>query len=287
LSESTFLVHSLNLPPQQGGELLHLPRQKASWEWMSFFVRRLQPGDVYQTLTENEEAAFVILGGTCTAEWGIGVTQLGKRKNVFDGLPYTLYLPAQNKVSFKAETVCEIAECRVPSTAKLQSRLITPTDVNTGLRGGGNVSRQIVDVIPSTFPADKLVVVEVYTPGGNWSSYPPHKHDTHNPPAEVDLDEIYYYRISKPEGFALQHLYGGKHGPDRTVKAQDGDAVLVHSGYHPVVAGPGYDVYYLNFLAGTSRSMAVTEDQEHTWIRSIWGDPIPRLPLVRDDSGSS
>ena len=281
MSDSTFLVHSSSLGPQQSGELLHLPRQKANWEWMSFFVRRLQPGDVYQSVTEGEEAAFVILSGICTADWGSGPNQLGKRKNVFDGLPYTLYLPTQNKVSFKAETVCEIAECRVPSTTKLQPRLITPTDVATNLRGGGNVSRQIVDVIPSTFPADKLVVVEVYTPGGNWSSYPPHKHDTHNPPAEVDLDEIYYYRISKPEGFALQHLYGGKHGADRTVKAQDGDAVLVHSGYHPVVAGPGYDVYYLNFLAGTSRTMAITEDQEHTWIRSIWGDPITRLPLVR------
>ena len=92
------------------------------------------------------------------------------------------------------------------------------------------MSRQIVDVIPSSFPADKLVVVEVYTPGGKWSSYPPHKNGTHNPPAEVDLDEMYYYRISKPEGFALQHLYGGKHGADRTLKAHDGDAYRFTAG---------------------------------------------------------
>jgi 5-deoxy-glucuronate isomerase len=95
------------------------------------------------------------------------------------------------------------------------------------------------------------MVIEVYTPGGNWSSYPPHKHDTHNPPAEVDLDEIYYFRIADPNGFAFQHLYGGKHGSEYIVKARDGDVVLVHSGYHTVVAGPGYDTYYLNFLAGT------------------------------------
>jgi len=281
LTEKMLHAHSVNLPPQQAGELLHLPRERANWEWMSFFVRRLQPGDVLQARTEGEEAAFVLLGGTCIADWGQGPRQLGKRKNVFDGLPYTLYLPDQNQVLFKAETACEIAECRVPSTARLQPRLITPRDVETSLRGGGNASRQIVDVISPTFPADKLMVIEVYTPGGNWSSYPPHKHDVHNPPAEVDLDEIYYYRIQR-EGFALQHLYNGDATAEHVVKARDGDVVLVHSGFHAVVAGPGYDVYYLNFLAGSSRALAVTEDPERSWIRSTWDAPDPRLPLVRE-----
>jgi len=281
LSEKTLIAHSISLPPQQAGELLQLPRHRASWEWMSFFVRRLQPGDVVQALTENEEAAFVILGGTCRADWGQGSNPLGKRKNVFDGLPYTLYLPTRSQVSFTAESVCEIAECRVPSTARLDPRLVTPRDVATSIRGGGNASRQIVDIISPNFPADKLIVIEVYTPGGNWSSYPPHKHDVHNPPAEVDLDEIYYYRIER-EGFALQHLYGGESGVEQVVKARDGDVVLVHSGYHSVVAGPGYNVYYLNFLAGSSRSLAVTEDPQRSWIRSTWNAPDPRLPLVRE-----
>ena len=282
MSDSPILVHSLNLPPQQGGELLNLPREKANWEWMSFTVRRLQPGDSLQTRTEQEEAAFVVLGGTCLCDWGQGRKLLGKRKHVFGGLPYTLYLPAQSDVSFEAETTCEIAECRVPSEARLEARLITPRDVVSSLRGGENASRQIVDVIPPSFPADKLVVIEVYTPGGNWSSFPPHKHDTHNPPAEVDLDEIYYYRIAQPGGFALQHLYTGEDTGERIVKARDGDAVLVHNGYHAVVAGPGYDVYYLNFLAGSSRAVAVTEDPQHAWIRSTWKAPDPRLPLVRE-----
>jgi 5-deoxy-glucuronate isomerase len=277
----TLLEHSAVLPPQQAGELLHLPREQANWEWMSFFVRRLQPGDVLQIRTVDEEAAFVILGGTCVADWGHGPTPLGKRKNVFDGLPYTLYLPPQNHVSFTAQTACEIAECRVPSTARLQPKLITPADVQTSLRGGGNASRQIVDVISPAFPADKLMVIEVYTPGGNWSSYPPHKHDVHNPPVEVDLDEIYYYRIER-EGFALQHLYSGDPACEQVVKTRDGDVVLVHSGYHSVVAGPGYDVYYLNFLAGSSRALAVTEDPQRSWIRSTWDAPDPRLPLVRE-----
>ncbi|HSZ63964.1 MAG TPA: 5-deoxy-glucuronate isomerase [Terriglobales bacterium] len=280
MNESDSLVHSENLPVEQVGELLHLPREKAKWEWMSFFVRRLGPGDVYRTETKGEEAAFVLLGGTCLTDWGQGAQRVGKRKNVFDGYPYAVYLPTGNAVSFTAETVCEIAECRVPSTAQLQPRLITPDDVVSSLRGGGNASRQIVDVMTPAFPADKLMVVEVYTPGGNWSSYPPHKHDVHNPPTEVDLDEIYYYRMNKENAFAFQHLYSGQNETERTVKTRDGDAVLVRSGYHPVVAGPGYDVYYLNFLAGSSRVMAVTEDPQHVWLKSTWKETDSRLPMV-------
>src|SRR6516165_2966263 len=276
------LVHSASLPPESGGELLQLSRQKAKWEWMSFFVRRLQPKNVYQTRLAGEEAAFVLLGGSGMADWGQGTQPIGKRKNVFDGFPYALYLSPGNQVTFAAETVLEIAECRVPSQGQFAPRLITPKDVATSLRGGGNVSRQIVDVMTPAFPADKLMVVEVYTPGGNWSSYPPHKHDVHNPPTEVDLDEIYYYRIDQPrEGFALQRLYSPDKAQDFTVRVEDGDAILVRSGYHPVVAGPGYNIYYLNFLAGTSRTLAVTEDPNHVWLKSTWKEPDPRLPLVK------
>jgi len=276
------VVHSRVLPAGQSGELLHFSREAVQWEWMDMSARRLNPGETYSAATRGEEAAFVLLGGRCSVDWGAGRHAIGERKNVFDGLPYTLYLPTNQSASFQAETVCEIAECRVPSQAKLEPRLITPKEVFSSLRGGGNASRQIVDIIRPDFPADKLVVIEVYTPAGNWSSFPPHKHDVHNPPAEVDLDEIYYYRIDRPkEGFALQRLYAADMSSDVTVRAQDGDAVLVRSGFHPVVAGPGYNVYYLNFLAGTSRTLAVTEDPNHVWLKETWKETDPRLPLVR------
>jgi 5-deoxy-glucuronate isomerase len=282
MTSRPFVVHSKTFNDGQSGEMLHFTREGVDWEWMSMSVRRLNAGESYQTNTDGEEAAFVILGGRCGADWGKGEQRIGERENVFDGFPYCLYLPSGNSVKLKAETVCEIAECRVPSNAKLEPRLVTPKDVATSLRGGGNASRQIVDIVRPDFPADKLVVIEVYTPGGNWSSYPPHKHDVHNPPAEVDLDEIYYYRIDHPkEGFALQRLYSPDKSQDVTVRAQDGDAVLVRSGYHPVVAGPGYNVYYLNFLAGTSRAMQVTEDPNHVWLKSTWKETDPRLPLVK------
>lgn len=274
------VVRARKVSPDQGGELVSFTREQAGWEWMSFVVTRLLPGQVVELRTRDEELVLVWLGGRCIANWGEGEQPVGGRANVFDGLPYSLYLPAHHGVTLKVETVCEIAECRVPSTARFAPRLVTPQDVMTGLRGGENASRQIVEVIPPDFPADKLVVFEVYTPGGNWSSYPPHKHDVDQPPLEVDLDEIYYYRIKDERGFALQNLYRDDSSRDSLLKLRDGDTVLVRDGYHPVVAGPGYDIYYLNFLAGTARTMAVTEDPDHVWLRSTWKDTDPRLPLV-------
>jgi 5-deoxy-glucuronate isomerase len=281
MTSDTTVVHSLKLPRQESGELLRFTREQAGWQWMSFVVRRLLPGDSLSLDTQGEEMGLVFLGGRCIADWGEGNISIGGRKDVFDGLPYALYLPSGSSVALKAETLCEIAECRVPSTASFRPRLITPRDILSNLRGGENASRQIVDVMPTGFPADKLVVVEVYTPGGNWSSYPPHKHEVHNPPVEVDLDEIYYYRMKEPRAFAFQNLYSSDGARSSILKVHDGDAVLVRDGYHPVVAGPGYDVYYLNFLAGSSRSMMVTEDPEHVWLRWSWKQPDARLPLVR------
>ena len=172
----------------------------------------------------------------------------------------------------------------MPSSARFKSQLISPKDVKTNLRGGGNASRQIVDVMPPDFPADKLMVVEVYTPSGNWSSFPPHKHDVHNPPAEVDLDEIYYYRMERPEAYAHQRLYTRNGSRDLTLTVHDGDAVLVRDGYHPVVAGHGYNVYYLNFLAGSARQLFTTEDPDHVWVRSTWNQVDSRVPMVRTRS---
>jgi 5-deoxy-glucuronate isomerase len=280
MSAPDFLFHS-RLACDGSGRLLSLSRESARWEWMSFFVHRLPPGQSHTVRTAGEEAALVLLGGRCIADWGEGRQQIGERAHVFDGLPYVIYLPSGAHATLDAETGCEIAECRVPSTARLEPRLITPQHVKSSLRGGGNASRQIVDVMPPDFSADKLMVVEVYTPSGNWSSYPPHKHDVHNPPHEVDLDEIYYYRMERPEAYAHQRLYTRDGERDLTLTVHDGDAVLVRDGYHPVVAGHGYNIYYLNCLAGSARQLTNTEDPDHVWVRSTWQQVDPRLPMVR------
>jgi 5-deoxy-glucuronate isomerase len=280
MNENDFCVHSTPLPPGRSGELVNFSRQQAAWQWMSFSVIRIAQGDSWRAGKEREETAVVLLGGKCRADWGAGQKEIGKRANVFDGFPYALYLPAGASAQFQAETECELAVCSVPSTAKLSPRLITPGDVAVSLRGGGNASRQIVDVMRPDFPADKLMLVEVYTPGGNWSSFPPHKHDVHSPPGEVDLDEIYYYRMNRPSAYAHQRLYTKDGRRDLTLTVHDGEVVLVRDGYHPVVAGHGYDIYYLNCLAGSARSLANTEDTDHVWVRSAWKETDPRLPLV-------
>ena len=283
MTAEDFLVHSRQ-SGDSAGDLLTLPRELAKWEWMSFFVHKLTAGQSFSAHSETEEVVIVLLGGKCIADWGEGQHRIGERAHVFNGFPYAVYLPAGSLAQLRAETECEIAECRVPSTARLKPRVITPKDVKISLRGGGNASRQIVDIMPPDFPADKLMVVEVYTPSGNWSSYPPHKHDVHNPPTEVDLDEIYYYRMDRPGGYAHQRLYTRNGQRDLTLTVHDGDAVLVRDGYHPVVAGHGYNIYYLNCLAGSARLLATTEDPDHSWVRSTWSQVDPRVPIVRGRS---
>lgn len=275
-----YLRHPNPLPAGSSGEILSLPRERAGWEWLSFFVRRLSPGQIWEAPASKEEVALVVLGGRCLADWGDGKKPIGGREHVFAGLPYTVYLPPNTGIRLEAVTQCEIAECRVPAATQHEPRVIAPENVVVSLRGGGNASRQIVDIILPGAPAEKLIVVEVYTPGGNWSSFPPHKHDVDDLPAEADLDEIYYYRMEHPSGYAHQRLYTADGGRDLTLTVRDGDTVLVRDGYHPVVAGHGYNVYYLNFIAGSAHQLACTEDPQHSWVRSTWKELDPRLPLV-------
>jgi 5-deoxy-glucuronate isomerase len=178
----------------------------------------------------------------------------------------------------------EVAVSGALADERLEPRLVTPKDVEIEVRGSGNATRQINHILKPEFPAQRLLVVEVFTPAGNWSSYPPHKHDVDDPPGEVVLEEVYYYRTqSEPHGaFAVQRLYSPQYGTDLTETVRDGDIMLVPHGYHTTAAAHGYDLYYLNGLAGDRRSMASADDPELAWIRPAWADlePDPRVPLV-------
>ena len=148
------------------------------------------------------------------------------------------------------------------------------------VRGSDTNTRYVRNILPETEAAEGLLVVEVITPGGHWSSYPPHKHDVDNPPAEVDLEETYYYRMRTPEAYGFQRLYSANGTRDMTLKVEDGDLVLIHDGYHPFVTAYGYDAYYLNVLAGSRRSMAASDDPRYASLRSAWPPPDPRAPVV-------
>jgi 5-deoxy-glucuronate isomerase len=199
---------------------------------------------------------------------------------VFNGLPYALYLPINTGFTVTAETDCELAFCFCPAERAFPAHLITPDEVEVEVRGGANATRQINHILKPEFPAQRLLVVEVYTPSGNWSSYPPHKHDVHDPPGEVDLEEIYYYKIDRPEGYAIQKVYTADGRIDETLTVRDSELVLIPEGYHPVVAAHGYNVYYLNALAGSARSMAASDDPAYAWVRPTWTEQDPRVPLV-------
>lgn len=251
------------------------------YEYLSFATRKLGQGESYEGETAGTELAIVVLGGVCSVTSSRGEWKnFGKRATVFDGLPYTLYLPIHTSFTVTTDSACDLAFCYCRAEEEFPAHLVTPDEVSIEIRGGGNATRQIHDMLPPAFPAHRLIVVEVFTPAGNWSSYPPHKHDVHNPPGEVDLEEIYYYRVQKPEGYAIQKLYTPDRRVDETLTVRDGELVLVKEGYHPVVAAHGYNVYYLNALAGSARSLAASDDPEYAWVRGSWKEKDPRLPMI-------
>ena len=222
-----------------------------------------------------------MLGGVCAVDSSEGSwAEVGGRKNVFEGRPHTLYLPVATTLKVSATTDCELALCYCRAEEKFPAHLVNPDEIEVEIRGGGNATRQINHMLKPEFPAHRLLIVEVYTPAGNWSSYPPHKHDVHNPPGEVDLEEIYFYKIGLPEGYAIQRVYTADGKLDETITVRDGEIVLIPEGYHPVVAAHGYNVYYLNALAGSARSMAASDDPQYAWVRAGWKDKDPRVPVV-------
>jgi 5-deoxy-glucuronate isomerase len=247
--------------------------ESAGWELLSFGVR----GGSFADESGEFELALVVLGGRCRVEAEGETWELGGRASVFEGMPWALYLPRDT--AYRVEGGAELAICGARADTRREPVLVRPEDVEVEVRGSGNATRQINHIVKPEFPAERLLVVEVFTPSGNWSSYPPHKHDEDNPPGEVVLEETYYFRT---DGFAVQRLYSPRHGLDLTETVYDGDLMLVPYGYHTTAAAHGYDLYYLNALAGGRRSMASADDPALHWIRAAWDglEPDPRVPLV-------
>ena len=267
--------------------------QLAGWDYIHFQVRRLDAGEAWSWQTGEYELALVVLSGVMSVESNRGKwREVGGRENVFAGPPHALYLPRQTDFTVTANMAVEFALAWVASEQDYPPRLVTPADVPVEIRGGDHATRQINGILPPGFPCQRLVVVEVYTPGGNWSSYPPHKHDVHTVAADgtitqADLEEIYYYKFDNPAGFAFQHIYTDETSPlqqagtpiDSIVLAHNNDAVMIPEGYHPVSSPVGYTTYYLNILAGSAQSLANYEDPRHAWVRATYSGQDGRLPV--------
>ncbi len=263
------------------GETLLVTPESTGYQYLTLSIRKLLRGEKFQSETAATELGLVVLGGRCSVESTAGSwSDIGSRAHVFDGLPTAVYLPIETEFTVSAESDCELALCFSRAEETFPARLVTPDDIEVEVRGGENATRQINHILKPEFPGQRLLLVEVYTPSGNWSSYPPHKHDIHNPPDEVDLEELYYYKVDRPEGYAIQRVYTADGRLDQTLTVRDGELVLVPEGYHPVVAAHGYNVYYLNALAGSARSMAASDDPDYAWVRGTWREKDPRVPLV-------
>jgi len=277
----------LRHPTSQSGEYLRVTPEQAGWELLHFAARRLKQGETWKLQTGEHEYGIVLLGGVCSARGsGDAWESIGRRRDVFHGMPYALYLPRHTELQLQARSAelhLAYAWCRAEQDHP--ARLIRPEEVPVEIRGGGNATRQINGIMLPGFDCQRLVCVEVYTPSGNWSSYPPHKHDQHRVSEsgellEADLEEVYFYQLDRPEGYAIQRVYTADGRLDQTLLARHGDLVLVPEGYHPVVSAHGYSTYYLNFLAGSAQSLASSDDPAYSWIKSTWTERDQRVPLV-------
>ena len=265
MSQSKLLVHpSL----AADGVCQRITPESAGWRYVGFETRSLKQGGSSKLDTDSKEVCIVVLSGKArVSAAGFDSGVIGERASVFEGLPWSVYLPPQSAASIEAATDCELALCSAPARGKLKARVIAPKDVGTMTRGSGTNARHVHNILSDADDrAESLLVVEVITPGGNWSSYPPHKHDRDALPDESYLEETYYHRLKPAQGFAFQRIYTEDGSLDEALTVKDGDVVLVPRGYHPVGAPHGYDLYYLNVMAGPKRVWRFHNDPAHEWL---------------------
>jgi 5-deoxy-glucuronate isomerase len=272
------VTHDLRLNPGEA-----VTPDRAGWRHLSFAVHDLD-GAMRIGRPGHETAVVLLAGGV-----RVGEQKVPGRASVWDGLPSAVYLPPDRDAEVAplgARATVAIAEAPASGRGGVAqaSVVIGPSDVAVEVRGAGNATRQINHIITPDFPADRLEVVEVYTPSGNWSSWPPHKHDADDMPREAVLEEIYHYRFRRSEAWGVQRLYRRDGSRDALWAVRDAETVIVPDGYHPFVAAHGDDAYYLNALAGDVRTMACSFDPDLDFVRGDWEqmEPDPRVPLVGD-----
>jgi 5-deoxy-glucuronate isomerase len=255
-------------PAGDHGRVVRVTPDSAGWTHVGFDVHRLRPGERVAEETGDREVCLVLISGRAHVRAGdLDAGTIGERMSPFEGKPWSVYVPAGSDWAVTASTDVTLAVCSAPGARGARPpRLIGPDDVGTETRGKGSNVRHVANILPEWDPADGLLVVEVITPGGNTSSYPPHKHDRDDLPNESLLEETYYHRINPPQGFAFQRVYTDDRSLDETMTVEDGDVTLVPKGYHPCAALHGYDLYYLNVMAGPKRTWKFYNAPEHAWL---------------------
>jgi len=255
-------------PNRVRASAIHVTPESAGWRYVGFDLHRLKAGESARAETGGREVCLVLIFGRAAVKAaGEEFCVIGERMSPFDGKPWSVYVPAGAEWTVKAETDVELAVCSAPGVpGSHPARLIGPDALHQETRGRGSNTRYVTNILPEWEPAESLLVVEVITPGGNTSSYPPHKHDTDNLPHESMLEEVYYHRLNPPQGYAFQRVYTDDRSLDETMCVEDGDVTLVPRGYHPCATIHGYDLYYLNVMAGPKRVWKFHNEPEHEWL---------------------
>jgi 5-deoxy-glucuronate isomerase len=263
-------------PNPNGKFLLDIRPEAAQWKYLSFSVVLLARGEMIESSSNRDEIVIVPLAGSGQLSFNGECHEL-RRKDLFRDLPDVAYLPPRTNYRIEASAKFEFAIGGSPAEGKLPARIIRHNQIPTALRGGANAKRGVSTLADSDELTERLVVYEIHTPSGNWSSFPPHRHDTRDNSSYHE--ETYYYRFQPENGFAIQRIYTRDTDLDVAIPIRHGDVVLIHEGYHPVVKAPGTNAYYLNFLAGDVRKISAVNDPEYDWVSQDWeGRPID-IPL--------
>jgi 5-deoxy-glucuronate isomerase len=257
--------HAL-LSANQG--LNHLPLNPCNL--LDFSLLKLAGGESYSAATPGREILAVILGGKASFEVnGRLFEKVGGRPIVFAGKPHSVYIPAGARFSIQAEGGVEIALPSAPSALETEPYLISPSQVTSGSWGAANFKRNFHQILTLAaqpeLAAGRLIVGETFTPSGNWSTYPPHKHQVDDLPREAFHEEMYYFKVSPGDGFGICHYYN-EEGEEENFTVRDNSIHMMPRGYHTVVSAPGYTTYYLWFLAGNQRVQATVDDAQLGWV---------------------
>ncbi|KQS81355.1 5-deoxy-glucuronate isomerase [Rhizobium sp. Leaf384] len=255
-------------PRAESGLVQDVTPESAGWTYVGFQLHKLAAGEAVSGRTDEREVCLVLVAGKARVtvddeDFG----ELGERMTPFEGAPFSVYAPKGAAYTVTATTDLELGVCSAPGGEGFKAQVIRPDRHPQMTRGKGTNTRYVTNIMPENDEAaQSLLVVEVITPGGHTSSYPPHKHDEDNLPAESFLEETYYHRLNPAQGFAMQRVYTDDRSLDETMAVENGDVVLVPKGYHPVAAIHGYDLYYLNVMAGPARAWKFNNAKEHEWL---------------------
>ena len=258
------------------GTLIDATPASVGWQYLSFRVLALALGQTIEADTGASEIAIVPLGGSGWFRFD-GATHQVSRRDVFTDKPHVLYLPPRTAYTIGAEGPFEVAIGSAPAEGRYPARLYAPAELPSFVRGGANASRGVTVDLDPAFPSERLIAYEIVTPSGNWSSFPPHRHDGRL--GTTYHEESYYYRLAPADGFAIQRIYTRDTPLDVSIAVGDGDLVLVHEGYHAVVTAPGTNAWYLNFLAGESKPVTQLNDPAYDWIKDEWTGKPMAIPI--------